>query len=73
MTREGMEYVSALLRAEEGTADHEIGWAVWMTRGKEAILDYLTDTMTRSAPGSRAFEVAYNVWLLLGGAGVAAQ
>ncbi len=72
MTREGMDYVAALLKAEEGTPDHEVGWAVWMTRGREAILDYLTDTMTRFVSNSREFEIAYNIWLLLGERGVAA-
>ncbi len=72
MTRDGIAYVKALLNTDESSAGHEIGWKVWMTPGREAILDYLTSVMQEHAPGSRAFEIAYEIWLLLGGRGVAA-
>lgn len=72
MTREGMEYISALLRADDASPEYEVGWAVWMTRGRDSTFEYLTEVMTNFLPGTRAFEVAYEIWLLMGGRGVAA-
>jgi hypothetical protein len=67
-----MAHVSALLKAEESSPEYEIGWAVWMTRGRDDVLEYLTEVMTSNMPGSRSFEVAREITLLLGVTGAAA-
>lgn len=72
MTEELMKHVAALMQADESTPEHEIGWAVWMTRPRDDQLEYLTSVMTANTAESRAFEVAYDIWLLLGGRGAAA-
>jgi len=72
MTRDGVSYIKALLDADHTSAAYAIGWKVWMMSESSEILDYLTDMMTLHRPGTRAWEVAYEIWLLTGARGVAA-
>lgn len=68
-------FVVDLLRTPVGSADHTIGADLWKVLGdgtRDEVLVLLTEFMRGAAPQSRAFEVAYDVWLQLGGAGVAA-
>ena len=62
-----LEYVEALVRAEEGSVAHEIGQRVWELSTTDAILVYLTDVMTDNPMSTRAFEIAWDVWALLSG------
>lgn len=72
MTRDGVAYIKALLGADRASASYEIGWQVWMMPGRDQILEYLTTVMTANRAGTRAFEIAYEIWLLMGERGVAA-
>lgn len=72
MSYSGVAYVQALLEFEPGTAAREIAVQVMSMSSRGELLEYLTRVMTANPASSRAFEVAYEIWLLIGGAGVAA-
>ena len=72
MTRDGVAYIKALLDSDHESPSYRIGWRVWMMSSRDEILEYITHVMSANAPESRAFEVAYEIWLLTGARGVAA-
>ncbi|WP_433568097.1 hypothetical protein ACQP1O_42855 (plasmid) [Nocardia sp. CA-151230] len=74
MSHTALDYVKALLAGEEGSLPRIIGERVWALAmaDRDQLLEYLTGVMSTNAPSSREFEVAYEIWLLMGERGVAA-
>jgi hypothetical protein len=66
------DYLNALIGKDEDTPEHRIGTCVRLLDDREPILEHLTVLMTINQPRSREFEVAQELWLLLGGTAVAA-
>lgn len=72
---EAIAFLCDLLRTPSASIDHVIGAEVWGLTGggsREDVMDCVTRWMTVHRPGSRGFEVAYDIWLLLGGSAAAA-
>lgn len=68
-------FVADLLRLPAGTPEHTVGHWMWGHMGDadmDGVMVAVTDVMQNWAPGTRWHELGVNVWLLLGGAGVAA-
>lgn len=66
MTHDSVEYVRTLLvDMPTGSIEHEIGRHVWELSDNEDVLVYLTELMTVNAPNTRAFEIAWDIWVLM--------
>lgn len=74
MNRDGIEYVKDLLDNEKDPAVRDIAKRVWTLsiKNRDEVLIYLTRIMTANPPPSRAFEVAREIWWLMGERGAAA-
>lgn len=68
-------FVADLLRTPRESIEHLVGRWVWDVLGdgtRDQVLESVTAVMTAHPPQSRAFELGYEIWLLLGGTSVAA-
>ena len=72
-------FCADLLLTPNTSMDHMIGQLIWPLLGggsRDDVLTSLTDVMRihnhTEGPQTRAFELAYEIWLLLGGSPVAA-
>lgn len=68
-------FVADLLRLPIESPEHVVGHWVWEHMGgddREGAMLAVNDVMCNWPAGTRFHELAVNVWLLLGGAGVAA-
>ncbi|WP_228809847.1 hypothetical protein [Nocardia farcinica] len=68
-------FVADLLRTDPSSTDHLVGKWMWDTLGGEssdAAFDAVNELMRANARGSRAYELAQEIWWLLGGREVAA-
>ncbi|MCM6776237.1 hypothetical protein NDR87_18915 [Nocardia sp. CDC159] len=68
---ECIDFVNSL-RSSELLIDRLIGNRVHRLADRELILEFVTELMTDNVPRSRAFEVAWSVWKLIGGIEAAA-
>ncbi|KIA63045.1 hypothetical protein [Nocardia vulneris] len=68
-------FVADLLRTPAESMEHRVGRWVWEILGdgsRDQVMESVTAVMANNPPQSRTFEVAYDIWLLLGGRGAAA-
>lgn len=72
---ECVAFAADLLHAPVESVEHRVGQSVWDILGdgsRDDAFEAVTELMRLHEPQSRAFELGYEIWLLLGGKPVAA-